>query len=76
MSTKRRKAKITKKKSVKRKSSAKIKRAAIKGKSKRRNTKLLPLPDQVEINNLIQKGRQRGFITEDEALAVYSEAEE
>lgn len=77
MPPKKRKAKVAKKKVSGKKavSRAKSKSVKIRGK-KSRVLKILAQPDQAEITKLIQKGRQRGFVTEDEALSVYFEVEE
>lgn len=71
--------KLVRKSAVKKKSSLrKIKpKARLKTKAKLvKKTKIVIRPNEIEAQNLIKKGRQRGFVTEDEVLAVFSEAEE
>ncbi len=71
--------KLVRKSAVKKKSSLrKLKpKARLKAKAKLvKKTKIVIRPNEIEAQNLIKKGRQRGFVTEDEVLAVFSEAEE
>lgn len=47
-----------------------------KARAKTRVSKKVWQPDPVEVEKLVQKGRQRGFVTEEEALMVFTDAEE
>ena len=75
-------AKASRKRKAKRKPSAKSRRAnkgkrkPVKAKVSRKAVKLVAQPEADEVKKLLHRGRQRGFVTEDEVLAVFFEAEE
>ena len=75
-------AKASRKRKAKRKPPAKSRRAnkgkrkPVKAKVSRKAVKLIAQPEADEVKKLLHRGRQRGFVTEDEALAVFFEAEE
>jgi RNA polymerase primary sigma factor len=79
-----RKKKISSAKPAKRKHSAKkpaklkVKKSVAKAhaRGKHKAKALPPSPVLAEVKKLIQKGRTRGFITEDEVLGVFAELEE
>ncbi len=76
--SKRRQKSKSKKKPLKKKSVVKKHRQAAKPRvlARKKIAKSIPSPDSEELLQLLQKGRQRGFVTEDEALAVFFEVEE
>ena len=75
-------AKASRKRKAKRKPPAKSRRAnkgkrkPVKVKVSRKTVKLVAQPEADEVKKLLHRGRQRGFVTEDEVLAVFFEAEE
>src|SRR3989338_3724185 len=75
-------AKASRKRKAKRKPPAKSRRAnkgkrkPVKAKVSRKAVKLVAQPEADEVKKLLHRGRQRGFVTEDEVLAVFFEAEE
>lgn len=74
------KVKVTKpakhKRLVKKLAKLKVKKPAAKARGKHKAKALLPQPVLAEVQKLVQKGRTRGFITEDEVLGVFTEMEE
>ena len=75
-------AKASRKRKAKRKPPAKSRRAnkgkrkPVKAKVSRKAVKLVAQPEADEVKKLLHRGRQRGFVTEDEVLSVFFEAEE
>ena len=75
-------AKASRKRKAKRKPPAKSRRAnkgkrkPVKAKVSRKAVKLIAQPEADEVKKLLYRGRQRGFVTEDEVLSVFFEAEE
>ena len=75
-------AKASRKRKAKRKPPAKSRRAnkgkrkPVKAKVSRKAVKLVAQPEADEVKKLLYRGRQRGFVTEDEVLSVFFEAEE
>lgn len=68
---------VSRKKAAPKKKAGQSRRLSAKTTNQSRK-KVLPLlkPREEEIQRLINKGRQRGFVTEDEILAVFPEVEE
>lgn len=66
------------KRSIKKSTKFKAKKPAVKtrARGKHKVKALLPQPVLAEVQKLVQKGRTRGFITEDEVLGVFTEMEE
>ena len=68
------KKKVTKKKPAKKKAPAK--KAVRKPRAKKEKPYVITIPTEEEIDNLVQKGRLRSFITEEEVLFTFADVEE